>query len=237
MKVIFVVGGIFLFLLSVSAGTFVETFDGVNLDAWQEIVLLDFKVKPGEWEIIGGELHAINTGGLLRLLTMGDEKWRNYTVEVDVFPLKKHGPGNIGIAARMQGTVGIIGLIGDYPFPFPADPDPGLTTTCFGGDLHNNIFRVFGSGDSPLLELETWSTLKFEVNAENFMFWLNGEKVLIGRDNTFNFSTGAVGLVLTSYTIKFDNLVISGDGIPNKGRLSVAPRDKLATMWSRLRQF
>lgn len=238
MKTILIVNGIFLFILSVSAGTFVETFDGEDLDEWQEIVMLDFQINPETWKVIDGELHGtMRHIGLPRLLTTGDEKWRNYTIEVDVFPLKKHAPGNIGIAARIQGTVGIISLIGDYPFPFPPDPDVELTMACSGGNFHENIFRLFGSGVNTLLELETWSTMQLQVNENVFTLRLNGEQVLLARDDTFNFSTGRVGLVLTGYTVKFDNLVISGDGIPNKGRLSVTPSDKLATMWSSLKQF
>ncbi|MDE0681989.1 MAG: hypothetical protein OXI63_03645, partial [Candidatus Poribacteria bacterium] len=119
MKIVLVVGGIFLFLLSVSAGTFVETFNGGDLDEWQEIIMLDFRINPETWQVIDGELHgAMRHLGLPQLLTTGDEKWRNYTIEVDVFPLEKHASGNIGIAARIQGTVGIISLIGDSPFSF-----------------------------------------------------------------------------------------------------------------------
>lgn len=229
---------LFLLPFSVWAGTFVETFDGGDLDEWQEIIMLDFRIDPETWQVIDGELHGtMRHLGLPQLLTTGDEKWRNYTIEVDVFPLEKHAPGNIGIAARIQGTVGIISLIGDYPFPFLPDPDAELTTTCFGGDFHKNILRLFGSGVSPLLELETWSTMKLQANEDVFRLWLNGEQVLLTRDDTFNFSTGRVGLVLAGYTVKFDNLVISGDGIPNKGRLSVTPRDKLATTWGNLKQF
>ena len=226
---------LFLLPFSAFAGTFVETFDDENLDEWQEIVLLDFDPVPDTWEIIDGELQGMLRSNLSRLLTTGDEKWRNYTVEVDVFPLEKHGPGNIGVAARIQGIAGIISLIGDHPFPF--GPDAGPTTTCFGGDFHDNIFRLFGSGVSPLLELGTWSTLKLEANEDNFILWLNGEKVLTGKDGTFTFLEGRVGLVLANYTVRFDNLVISGDGVPNKGRLAVTSREKLATMWGDLKRF
>ena len=217
------------------AGTFVETFDDKNLDEWQEIVLLDFDPRLDTWEIIDGELQGVVRSNLPHLLTIGDEKWRDYTVEVDVFPLEKHGAGNIGIAARIQETVGTLSLIGDYPFPFL--PDDGRTTTCFGGDFHGNKFRLFGSGVSPLLELETWATIKLEVNEDNFILWLNGEKVLTGKDETFTFLEGRAGLGVANYTVRFDNLVISGDGVPNKGRLSVTPREKLATAWGDLKRF
>ena len=220
------------------AGTFVETFDGRDLDEWREIIMLDLKIKPGTWEVIDGELHGtMRHIGLPRLLAIGDEKWRNYTIEVDVFPLEKHGPGNIGIAARIQGTVGIISLIGDYAFPFPPGHVHKITTTCFGGDFHDNKFHLFGAEISPLLKLGTWSTMKLKVNEDVFTLWLNDEQVLLARDDTFNFSTGQVGLVLSGYTVKFDDLVIIGDGIPNKGRLLVSPQAKLATTWGNLKQF
>lgn len=217
------------------AGTFVETFDDENLDEWQEIVLLDFDPVPDTWEIIDGELQGMIHSGLPRLLTIGDEKWRNYTVEVDVFPLGKHGPGNIGIAARIQGTVATLSLIGDYPFPL--EVDDGRTTTCFGGDFHGNEFWLFGSGVSPLLELGTWATVKLEVNEDIFILWLNGEKVLTSKDETFTFLEGRVGLSVANYTVRFDNLVISGDGVPNKGRLSVTSKGKLTTVWGDLKRF
>lgn len=235
MKSIRLIGLLFFLPFSAFAGTFVETFDDANLDEWQEIVLLDFDPVPDTWEIIDGELQGMLRGNLPRLLTIGDEKWRNYTVEVDVFPLEKHGPGNIGIAARIQGIVGIISLIGDYPFPF--GPDAGPTTTCFGGNFHDNIFRLFSSGVSPLLELGTWSAMKFEANEDIFTLWLNGEKVLTGKDETFTFLEGRVGLGVANYTVRFDNLVISGGGVPNKGRLSVTSRGKLATAWGDLKRF
>ena len=221
-----------------SAGTFVETFDGGDLDEWREIVMLDFKIKPGTWEVIDGELHGtMRHIGLPRLLTIGDEKWRNYTIEVDVFPLEKNGPGNIGITARILGTVGAVGLIGDYPFPFPPGADPGTTATCFGGDFHDNKFWLFSAEVSPLLKLETSSTMKFEVNEEVFTLWLNDKQVLKARSDNFNLPAGRAGLVFAGYTVKFDNFVITGDGIPNKGRLLVSPRAKLATTWGNLKRF
>ena len=38
------------------------------------------------------------------LLTIGDETWRDYTIEFDVKPLDKPGPSNIAIAARIKGS-------------------------------------------------------------------------------------------------------------------------------------
>lgn len=102
MKLIII--GWMLFVLTFPAwgGTFVETFDDGNLEAWQELNIHD--AVPGTWEIVDGELEGINLGGALRFFITGDEAWQNYSIQVDVKPLKKHGPGKIGIAARVKGT-------------------------------------------------------------------------------------------------------------------------------------
>ena len=232
MKPLIVVAMLFLLPATPWAGTFIETFDDDALDEWQEIILLDFNPKPGSWEIIGGELHGTNPDQVSYILTMGDERWRNYTIEVDVKILENPHPGNIGIAARIQETIGVINIIGGMSFPLPK---PGSNANCFGGDFLGNKFWFFGSEVSPFLELETWFTMKLQVNEEIFTLWLNGNQVLQARDDTFNFSTGRVGLVLTSYTARFDNFIISGEGIPNKGRLPVEPNGKLATTWGALK--
>ena len=234
MKPTIIIVMLFLFTFSAWAGTFMETFDDANLEAWREIIMFDFKINPDTWEIIDGELQGTNHDRLLRFLTMSDEKWRNYTIEFDVKPLEKHGLGNIGIAARINETVGVASIIGDWPFPLPG---PDSHASCFGGDFQGNKFEVLNNVASPLLKLETWSTMKFQVNEETFTFWINGKQVLEAKDKAFHFPVGGAGLVLTAYTARFDNIVITGKGIPNKGRLSVSPRVKLATTWGSLRWF
>lgn len=250
MKIILVGSGIFLFVLSVSAGTFVETFDGADLDEWQEIIILDFKIRPGAWEVIGGELQGIRHSTLMTFLTMEDEKWRNYAIELDVKPLEKHGPGGIGIVARIQESVGLACTIGDSPIPIPIQESSAI---CWVGDFQDNRFEVFGLAAAPLLKLETWSTLKLSVKDETFIFSINDKKIMetgdpfififgdqqirekVGR--LLNFPTGGAGFGLSNYTARFDNIVITGDDIPNKGRLSVSPQAKLTTTWGNLKRF
>ena len=73
MKLVLVGLGIFFLSFSALAGTFTETFDGGKLDNWQELVMFGIEA-PGSWEIVDGELQAIhNTGGVTRLLTIGEE--------------------------------------------------------------------------------------------------------------------------------------------------------------------
>lgn len=244
-----VIAGLTMFLLTFSAiaGTFVETFNGRKLDGWEQLIQMDFEANPDSWEIIDGELQGTNRGGFLRFLTMGDEKWRNYTIEFDVKPLQKHGAGSIGIAARVQGSSGIVSMIGDAPFPLHED---GSHVVCFGGAFHDNKFWVFGSEVDSSLKLRRWSTMKFQVDENVFTFWINNRQVLKARDKWVDnkqalkvrdefvqFQTGGVGLVISGYTARFDNMVITGKDISNQGQFSVTPQAKLATTWGSLKGF
>ncbi len=243
--------GVLLFLLTsltladtTLAGTFVETFDNKDLNKWQEIIQHD--AAPGSWEVIDGELHAISLEGFTRLLTIGDETWRSYTIEFDVKPLKKHGPGNIAVAARIKRTWAVWCVVGDLAFPALR---PEFRASCFAGNLHSDKALFLGSKPHPSLKLNKWSHLKLSVHGNLFTFWINGKQVLdpLGvpelRDlpeplNEFpNFSTGRAGLGLSNHTARFDNIMITGDSIPDRGGLSVKPRGKLTKTWGSLKGF
>ena len=45
MKSVIIGSGIFLFIISAGAGTFVETFDDGNLEEWQEITILGVRAR------------------------------------------------------------------------------------------------------------------------------------------------------------------------------------------------
>lgn len=230
MKLALIGLGIFFLSFSALAGTFTETFDGGKLDNWQELVMFGIDA-PGNWEIVDGELQAISNIEIIRLLTIGEETWQDYDIEFDVKPLKKHGPGNIVIAARIEGTFGVVcGLNEDQ------------TVECFAGNLHGDSFLIYDEKPHPLLKLRKWATFKLSVHGKLLTFWINGKQVLdpimLEPLHGFpEFPTGRVGLGLANYTVRFDNLRITGPGIPNRDGLPVTPQTKLATTWGNLKQF
>ncbi|RKU15515.1 hypothetical protein C6500_20255 [Candidatus Poribacteria bacterium] len=230
MKSVSIIVTLFFLPFSVSAGTFVETFDDEDLQDWQDITMVNLDAAQAAWEVIDDELQGMSQAPLVSLLTIGDKTWQDYTVEFDVKPTKKHGPGSIAIAARKKKTWIVTCMIGDMKFPAPES-----RATCFSGDFHENRYVVIKWEAVPLLTLETWSHLKLSVHDTTFTLWINGKQVLEARDQEAKFLTGGVGFGIANYTAKFDNLVISGDSIPNKGRLSVTPKDKLATIWGKLK--
>ena len=226
--------GLFFLAFSALAGTFLDTFDDGKLVDWQTLVMFGFE-DPGSSEIIDGELQVISKGRITRLLTIGEEKWRDYEIEFDVKSLEKHGPGSIAVAARIEGTWGVVCEIEDSDQAAPV-------VQCFGGNLHGNWFLNYAREPHPLLRLRKWSTFKLSVHGNQLTFWINGERVLdpitLEPLHGFpDFPAGRVGLGIANYTARFDNFKVTGPGIPDKNRLSVTPHAKLTTVWGHLKRF
>ena len=225
--------GIFFLAFPAVAGTFLDTFDNGKLVDWQTLIMFDLD-DPGSWEIVDGELQAINFGALT-LLTIGEEIWKDYDIEFDVKPFEKHGPGSIAVAARIEGTWGVVCRVGD-------SWDPGKPTVeCFSGDLHGRAFVVYSEEPHRFLKLRKWTTFKLSVHGKQLIFSINGKQVLdpITLEPLHGFPgflTGNVGLGLAGYTARFDNFKITGPRIPDKNRLSVTPQAKLAMTWGNLKQ-
>ena len=245
MKLTCIVATFFLIAFSGWAGTFIETFNNGALREWRELV--QENKMPGSWDVIDRELHAVSADAWPRLLTIGNKKWENYTIEVDVKPREKHGLASIVIAARIKGTWLVFCEIGDRLFATP-------NVICRTGDFHTNRSQLLYIGNHPLLKLDDWSTLKLSVKGETFIFSVNDEKITetggdfalvhagqaivrgkVGRLD--GFLTGGAGFGLANYNANFDNLIITGEDIPDKGELPVAPRGKLATTWGQLKRF
>jgi len=247
MQFVTIVVILFFLTTSISAGTFIETFNDDDLEDWHELVRLD--QAPGVWEVVDDELQTISREKFVRLLTTGDSTWKDYTVEFDVKPLNKHGIGAITIAARVQGTWVVLCSIED-PVELVEGKPPlhREQISCVYGDFHDVIFVRLHAAPHPLLKLNKWAHLKMRVHNNIFSFSVNEKQVmgpakmpnLIGVPvfgHFPNFRTGGVGFGLANYTARFDNLIITGKDIPNKGTLPVAPSGKLATTWGHLKQF
>ncbi len=246
MKFLIVVTVLFLFTVPVFAGTFLETFDGKDLDGWQQIWA---DKGPAVWEIVDDELHAESREAYTHLLTTGDSTWENYTMELDVKPLKKHGIGGISIAVRVDGTWLVYCSIFD-PVIIRGDDPPFQERRigCYAAGLHLPPRAILITEPHPLLRLNRWSHLKLSAEGDIFTFWIDGEQVMAptkllifrGIDvfaNFPDFQTGGVGFGLWNYTAIFDNITVTGDSIPNSGDFAVTPQAKLATTWGNLKKF
>ena len=246
MKSVIIVAILFLLTFSVWAGTFLETFDGKDLDGWQEIWT---DKGPAVWEIVDDQLHAESREAYIHLLTTGDNTWEDYTMELDVKPLKKHGIGGISIAVRVDGTWLVSCSIFD-PVIIRGDDPPVQERRigCNAGSLKLPPRAILISELHPLLRLNRWAHLKLSVEGDIFTFWIDGEqvmeptKLLIFRGiDVFadfpDFQTGGVGFGLWNYTAIFDNITVTGESVPNSGDFAVTPQAKLTTTWGNLKTF
>ena len=260
--------GIVILLLTLPAWarTFLADFDKGDLNEWQEFNMRN--APDGTWKIVNDELHAVSPDAAIRLLTIGDETWRNYTVEFDVKLLGKHGRGNITVAARITGDWAAWCMIGDDPF----GENISMTTYSAGNFREPTPFIIFASEPHQPFNMKEWSKLKLDVEGNTLNLWINGEHVLgpvrLPNRQTFknfdvarkqhleehhaddenwqfrpmqlgNFQdllTGGVGIGLSNHTARFDNVVITGEGIPNSDGFSVDPRSKLTTLWGNLKR-
>ena len=246
MKTLSIGLGILLFTSSVWAGTFVETFDEDALKDWRELNAHD--AAPGSWEIVDGKLEMTNPGGGARFFTTGDETWQDYSIEVNVKPLEKRGPGNISIVARVERSRTVWCAISDL---FLNDPES--KAMCSSRDFAGNIGEALSIKPHRLLKLNKWSKLKLSVRGDHFIFSINGRKIMETGDpfiflhegkelmlkvgNIASHPAGGAGFGLANYTARFDNITIIGNSIPNKGGLSVLPQSKLAMTWGQLKEF
>ena len=248
MKFVIIVAILFLLPLSVWAGTFLETFDGKELDEWQEIWV---DKATAVWEVVDGELHAESREAYIHLLTTGDSTWEDYTMEFDVKPLKKHGIGGILIAVRVDETWLVHCSISD-PVIIRGDDPPvqERRISCLAGGFHRPLppQAVLMDELHPLLRLNRWAHLKLGVEGDMFTFYLNGEQIMAptqlqifrGIDvfaNFPDFQTGGVGFGLWNYTAIFDNITVTGDSVPNGGNFDVTSQGKLTTTWGNLKRF
>ena len=249
MKFMCIVTVLFLLPFSGWSGTFLETFNGGGLEAWQELIAWDIQGNkgPGSWKVVDGELHAVNREAFFRLLTTGDDTWKDYTMEFDVKPLKKHGRGGVSIAVRIQRTWVVYCSLHDIRVIFKNKPpieEPRVD--CTGGNLHDGMFASFHSTPRVLLRLNEWSHLKLSVEGDIFTFWINGEQIMgpvapkfANLPGFHDFRTGGVGFGLRNYTARFDNITVTGDSIPDRvpdrGGFAVTPHGKLTTTWGNLK--
>lgn len=172
MKLIAIGSAIFLLTLPAGAGTWLEDFDNGNLDNWHEFNMRN--APDGTWKIVNHELHAVSPDAAIRLLTIGDETWRDYTIAFDVKLLRKRGHGNITVAARITGDWAAWCMFGDDPF------GGGISMAAYsaGNFRDPTPFIIFSSKPHPPLNMKEWSKLKLDVKEDTLNFWIDGNRVL-----------------------------------------------------------
>lgn len=230
---------LFLQLTSAWAGTLRDNFDDGNLNGWRSFkgqannLPVD---QSAQWFVEEGELVHISKDVCMwaSILGIGDNTWRDYEFECQFRMEKFFLPG-----------CGFLPLVGfgvhfDEPKEFINGLDIVVGTG--GGGVWNLPFceRFFQGNHVQLggvgnisLEQGKWYTAKIIVKGNSYKMFVDNRLLC---DNKSDFpDAGAAGLMGKNGEVHFDNVVITGNDIPDLD-MNVSPRGKLATTWGEMKR-
>jgi hypothetical protein len=202
------------------AGAPALTWDFDKPDAINE-----FKIVNGDWTVDKGVILTTNKqNAAAQRALVGDEKWTDYTIEAKV----RIDQGNwAGIVFRAKSDF-------EYYIAYLNIPNqkselwrhlPG------GHDQRVAINSNFAFQGGVGLKNGEWISAKIVVEGDKFSYSLNGKAQWDATDA--NYKNGRIGVWTWQSAASFDDLTITGKGIPVA--LSVEPIGKLATTWAGLR--
>jgi len=231
---------LFMSLLATSAwaGTFRDDFSDGNLEGW----MLTFGTLPivpleSMAKVRNGVLTFRRTSGWGVHLTIGNaDTWSDYTIECDM-KITERIPNEWGGSFHYAGFIGrlrpenklSIDILG-FALNLKATPTIWKFVKFQKNQWLINTQTNFNA------ELAAWYHLKSVMKGNNFKFYVDNN--LISSFNSGNISTGRVGINIGGCTAEFDNIVITGDDVPDVGPsgYAVKPKSKLTTTWGRLKK-
>jgi hypothetical protein len=159
-------------------------------------------------------------------LVIGEEDWTDYSIEFDAtLHTKLANASLIGLGLRFRGNV-----------------QQWRNTWMSYGFLPEGTVAWIAAYDHPNWLQDVKKPMPFEigktyhlkgvVSGNKYQFRIDKELVLQITENRF--PSGKVSLDVNGAIASFDNVVITGDEVPDK-YLSVKPRDKLPIFWAKLK--
>lgn len=225
MRYVVVTFALCLLVVSAHAGTYVETFDDGDLAGWEFVEGLS-AVGQSEWKVVDGVATCRNGAVAGSILFFGEDDWRNYTIECDarvVEPIANLYNTSLGLRMLWTNSTDF-----NYIWCLPSPP--------WGAALIWSWFNGNGSGQSARKpfehEINRWYRLKGVAHEDSFELYIDGELMASMSDSRF--PTGRPGLQANGCLANFDNVVISGDDVPDS-TAAVSTSGKMATRWGRLR--
>ena len=222
--------------LSAFAGTWSDGFEHPDLDdEWELYVQIG---NQPIWEIENGLLLADQSGQ--SGLVIGNDEWKDYSVEVTVILLENRAPAPGGSNSRYAG-------IGMYcKRPLPKGYFLGIYTRLWDGRGPGLLIGVYDGWRPPIaseykaLKVEFGREYRLRMTEEENLIkcYLDGELVHeLAMDKSF--TSGIVGLAISSMRAHFDDFVVSGANIPDGGPglgKAVKPRAGFPTTWAYIKQ-
>jgi len=210
-------------VLPAFAGTWRDDFEDGDLAGWE---IGGGGANWENWKVENGELLLSNQGSLT-VFSTGGAGWSDYTVQADVMIVKVLTPQLAGpaIMARYQKPESYE----HYFFGFRWENGVwrlGL------GYMHNDAAwrnHDYAKLEQFPVEEGRWYNLRMTLAKDHIEAYLDNE--LIAEWDNKLVDSGKVGLRGTDIEARFDNVVITGDEIPDVVPSGVELVGKLATMW------
>jgi hypothetical protein len=236
---------IFILVTPAWAGTLVYDFeDESQLADWSAVPTLDRLPYTARWSVENGELVAFSSDPALGMgqgLGVGDDTWGNYIFEAQ-FMIER-------IFSHPDSWAPAIFLVVHYHLP-PGITDPTRWWMVWLGPDHpvdTGVWEMHwwesGSGhmskedfDSPFEE-NRWYTARIECEDDHYRMFFE-DKLFTEFDTEMpDDAYGVAGFAVRNCEARFDNVIITGDSIPNMLSVAaVSPRSKLATTWGCIRK-
>ena len=196
-----------------------KTFWGVKTKGGENFVTFD--PQGVVWDQAISQFNFTGEG-----LNVGDpNEWTDYDVEVDV----RHKdvanfPG--GIRGRVDLDTGSHYVVWLYP-----------------GSAKLNLFSNPGwdintalkdHGVAPYKpEVDKWHTVKLSFSGTTIKVFYDGKEMIEVKDNSYK--SGTVALGNQDKVVDYDNVRITGPGIPSLNVSPVKPQDKLTITWGQIK--
>ena len=159
-------------------------------------------------------------------LNVGDpNKWTDYDVEVDLRHTEvANFPG--GIRGRVDLETGSHYVVWLYPGSSKMNlfSNPGW-------DINTNLKDHGVAPYKP--EVNKWHKVKLSFKGNNIKVFYDGKEMIDVDDNLYK--SGTVALGNQDKIVDYDNVRITGPGIPNLNVSPVEPQDKLAITWGQIK--
>jgi len=220
MRYVVVTFALCLLVVSAQAGTYVENFDDGDFDGWE---IFDGGEPGSEWTVEDGVLTCRRESVWGTVAIFGKEDLRNCTVEFDaklVEPLAELYA--IGFELRLADadsaeSFDSVWCIASFAWQ-EAWIWPWFNGEEAGGSEHKTVHLNPGR----------WYRFKGVAHEDTFEFYIDGRFVASLTDPRF--STGRVDLIANGCVAQFDNVIITGDDVPDNTD-SLVEGDLLAAMY------
>jgi len=221
MKHVMAIFAICLLVVSAHAGTYVENFDDGDFDGWE---IYEGGEPGSEWTVEDGVLTCRREILWGTDLLFGEEHWRNYTIEFDVRMVEPTAEElcSVGFDLRMTGTE-VVEDLDVVTSPLAYREQEAWISAWIDFE-----FIAQSENEAIDFELGRWYRLKGVAHEDSFEFYLDGRLVASYTDDRF--PGGRLGLFAMACEAQFDNVIITGDDVPDNTD-SLVDGDLLAAMY------